>query len=87
MYIYHFVLNEFVVITFIFQLDIVGQNKVTGERDIEVKHAEVTGLTFSKSGAWMATVEQRLNSTLDEEIKLKFWNFDAVDQKYNIFKR
>lgn len=64
-------------------MDIVGQNRVTGERDIEIQTAEVTGIAFSKNGLWLGTVEQRLITDLDKEIKLKFWFYNKVDQKYH----
>lgn len=61
-----------------------GQNRVTGEREFEVQTADVTGIAFSRNGVWMATIEQRINTSLDKEIKLKFWKYESVDQRFHL---
>lgn len=66
---------------FEFQLDVVGKNKITQERDTLIENIDVKLLAISKTGHWMATIEQRNDKTLVAEVRLKFWKFDATKQK------
>lgn len=57
---------------------------MTGESDFDVQAAEINAIGFSKCGKWMGTIEQRINTNIDKEIKLKFWNFNETDQKFHL---
>lgn len=55
------------------QLDIVGQNFVTRERDTEMINTDVTRVAISEDGKWLATVEERDDKETHLEIRLKYW--------------
>lgn len=57
------------------------QNIVTGDRDFNIENADVRRIAIDKSGLWMATVEQEKGLSFGKEIKLKFWNFNNVQQE------
>lgn len=46
-----------------------------------IENLDVKMLAISKTGHWMATVEQRNDLNLVVEVRLKFWKFDATKQK------
>lgn len=64
-----------------FQLDVVGKNKITQERDTIIENLDIKTLAISKTGHWMVTVEQRNEKNFVVEVRLKFWKFDATEQK------
>lgn len=38
-------------------------------------NTEITKIALSKSGLWLATVEERKDEQFHNEIRLKFWHF------------
>lgn len=73
--------TEYFYFSFKFQLDVVGKNKITQERDTLIENIDIKKLAISKTGHWMATIEQRNDKNLVVEVRLKFWKFDATKQK------
>lgn len=57
-----------------------GQNKLTRERDNNIENTQVVGLALDKSGNWLATVEERVDDKYAFELRLKFWNFNQINQ-------
>lgn len=45
-----------------------------------MKNTDITKLAISKSGDWLATVEERKDFTYQYEIRLKFWMFNSTSQ-------
>lgn len=40
-----------------------------------MNNTEITKVALSKSGLWMATVEERRDDHYHNEVRLKFWHF------------
>ncbi|KAK9875158.1 hypothetical protein WA026_005949 [Henosepilachna vigintioctopunctata] len=71
--------------TLLYSMEVVGQNKLTNERNCLVENTRVTKFAISKSGLWLVTVEERRNSQfVDHEMRLKFWSFDVSSQKFEL---
>ncbi|XP_030761208.1 WD repeat-containing protein 75 [Sitophilus oryzae] len=69
----------------LYNIDIVGQNKVTDERETKMENTEVRKLALSKTGKWLATVEDRNGEkNVCEEVRLKFWQFNTEKQIYEL---
>ncbi|KAG5869680.1 hypothetical protein JTB14_035605 [Gonioctena quinquepunctata] len=67
-----------------FNIDIVGQNKITNERNCVMVNTEITKVAISKTGFWLATVEERKDVEFHSEIRLKFWKFDESKQTFQL---
>ncbi|GLV34579.1 lethal (2) 05287 [Carabus blaptoides fortunei] len=68
----------------LYNLDIVGQNKLTRERETDIPNTNVTKIALSKSGDWLACVEERHDTETISEIRLKFFHFSDVDQTFSL---
>ncbi|CAH1179534.1 unnamed protein product [Phaedon cochleariae] len=68
----------------LYSVDIVGQNKVTNERECVILNTEITKVAISQSGLWLASVEERKDIDFHNEIRLKFWNFDESKQTFTL---
>jgi len=68
----------------LYNLDIVGQNKLTQERNCHIENTNVTKLAISNCGLWLATVEERVDVSYSFELRLKFWNFNTVKQLFTL---
>ncbi|XP_044765925.1 WD repeat-containing protein 75 [Coccinella septempunctata] len=69
----------------LYSIDVVGQNKRSNERNIEIPNIVVTKFAFSKNSLWLATVEELEKSEYGyHELRLKFWAFDASRQTYEL---
>ncbi|CAH0548148.1 unnamed protein product [Brassicogethes aeneus] len=68
----------------LYNLDIVGQNKITNERSCNIENTEVKKIAISKCGFWLATVEKRENLKYHMEIRLKFWKFNEKQQTFEL---
>lgn len=70
----------------IYAIDVAHQNYVTSEREKPIPNAEVLHVGFSKSGAWMGTVEGRIipagKGNHATELKLKFWKMSKEKGKW-----
>lgn len=64
-----------------FQVDVVGQNKVSNERSCKIENTQVSKIAISKNGLWLASVESRKDLEYSSELRLKFWQFDLKCQK------
>jgi hypothetical protein len=56
-------------------------NYLTQERNVRVVNTDVTKVSMSSDGHWLATVEQRDDGETTAEVRLKFWYYDAVKQR------
>nr|XP_023018892.1 WD repeat-containing protein 75 [Leptinotarsa decemlineata] len=63
-----------------FNIDIVDQNKITNERECVMVNTEITKFAISKTGLWLANIEERRDMEYHKEIRLKFWKFDESKQ-------
>lgn len=43
-------------------------------------NTEITKLALSKSGRWLASIEERRDSQYQNEVRLKFWHFSETNQ-------
>ncbi|KAJ8959492.1 hypothetical protein NQ318_022189 [Aromia moschata] len=68
----------------LYSVDIVGQNKITNERDATIQNTEIMRVALSKNGHWLATVEERKDEKYQNEIRLKFWKFDNEKQIFEL---
>lgn len=66
----------------LYNLDVVGQNKLTRERETDIPNTNVTKLALSKKGEWLACVEERHDAHTHSEIRLKFFHFSDVNQTF-----
>ncbi|XP_014664657.1 PREDICTED: WD repeat-containing protein 75-like isoform X2 [Priapulus caudatus] len=67
----------------LYNLDIVGQNVVSGaSQNSPIIYTEVERAAFSDSGQWLATVQRRADGWSQQEISLKFWQYDNSSQTY-----
>ncbi|KAF2903057.1 hypothetical protein ILUMI_03126, partial [Ignelater luminosus] len=66
--------------TLLYNLDIVGQNKLTQERNCHIENTNVTAVAIDSRGLWLATVEERVDVSFNFELRLKFWAFNTVKQ-------
>lgn len=62
------------------QLDVVGQNYLSQEREGGIVNTEVT--LAALAGDWLASVEHWSDADLGPETRLKFWRFDDALQKW-----
>lgn len=53
---------------------------MTNERDCIMINTEIRKVALSKSGLWLATVEERNDDKYHNEIRLKFWHFSEEEQ-------
>jgi hypothetical protein len=66
-----------------FKLDIVDENYISPENLQRPRiHTDIEHLAFSSNGNWLATVERRDDKLTTPEIKLKFWSFNPITNKY-----
>ncbi|KAJ8927904.1 hypothetical protein NQ314_019534, partial [Rhamnusium bicolor] len=68
----------------LYNVDIVGQNKITNERDCKIQNTEIMQIAISKNGGWLATVEERKDEQYHSEIRLKFWKFNNEMQTFEL---
>ncbi|CAH1122893.1 unnamed protein product [Ceutorhynchus assimilis] len=68
----------------LYNVDIVNQNKITDERECKLENTDVQKIALSKSGKWLATVEERTELNVCKEIRLKFWHFNSENQSYEL---
>ena len=61
-------------------MNITAQNLLTQERNAVIVNTEVTKISISYNGMWMATVEERDDQISSIELRLKFWEFDMEKQ-------
>lgn len=45
-----------------------------------MNNTEITKVALSRSGLWLATVEERHDEQYHNEIRLKFWHFSEEKQ-------
>ena len=64
------------------QLDVVQTNYLTRERTGALATCDVTRVSVTSDGLWMATMEQRDDGRSTPERRLKFWEFDEAKQRY-----
>ncbi|GJQ70881.1 hypothetical protein Trydic_g799 [Trypoxylus dichotomus] len=64
-----------------YNLDVVGQNKFTNERNKDIINTIVNKVAINNSGTWMATIEHRPDPEMIE-YRLKFWYYDATKQNF-----
>ncbi|XP_017777951.1 PREDICTED: WD repeat-containing protein 75 [Nicrophorus vespilloides] len=70
----------------LFSLDVSGRNKVTGD-DVDkfVIPIDIVLFDINQLGSWTATVEElHSGDELSFECFLKFWHFDATEQKFKL---
>ncbi|XP_074038471.1 WD repeat-containing protein l(2)05287 [Leptinotarsa decemlineata] len=67
-----------------FNIDIVDQNKITNERECVMVNTEITKFAISKTGLWLANIEERRDMEYHKEIRLKFWKFDESKQMFQL---
>ncbi|XP_060521016.1 WD repeat-containing protein 75 [Cylas formicarius] len=70
--------------TLLYNIDIVQQNKITDERGCRMENTDVRKVALSDDRCWMATVEERRDGNDCQEIRLKYWRFDAEKQTYGL---
>eukprot|EP00794_Sanderia_malayensis_P003291 gene3291-3774_t len=63
-------------------LDVVGQNYLAGSASNITHSTQVLYYDFSYNGNWLATIEKTSFQIISNEVKLKFWEFDAKNQSY-----
>ncbi|XP_071445951.1 WD repeat-containing protein 75 [Hetaerina americana] len=68
----------------LYNLDVVGQNFLTQERNRTIYNTEVVHVAFSCNGNWMATVEVRKDPDFSLESRLKFWRFNEEKQNFGL---
>lgn len=51
------------------------------ERECRLPNTLVSKIALSRSGLWLATVEERMDDNVSKELRLKFWNFNQEKQK------
>ncbi|XP_044269516.1 WD repeat-containing protein 75 [Tribolium madens] len=68
----------------LYNVDVVGQNKVSNERSCNIENTEVSKIAINKNSSWMATVESRKDPEYSPELRLKFWNFDPNIQNFKL---
>ncbi|XP_076263531.1 WD repeat-containing protein l(2)05287 [Rhynchophorus ferrugineus] len=68
----------------LYNVDIVNQTKITDERESQLENTEVRKVALSKSGKWLATVEDRRSEGVCNEIRLKFWQFNSAKQMFEL---
>jgi NET1-associated nuclear protein 1 (U3 small nucleolar RNA-associated protein 17) len=69
----------------IFNLDIVDENYISPENlNRPNVHTEIEMIDFNHDCTWLATVERRDDSVTTPEIRLKFWMFDKVNNKFSL---
>ncbi|KAJ8969719.1 hypothetical protein NQ317_006108 [Molorchus minor] len=68
----------------LYNVDIVGQNKITNERDCTIQNTEIRKTAISKNGSWLATVEERPDQEYHSELRLKFWKFNSEKQTFEL---
>lgn len=68
----------------LFNLDIVGRNIMSQERNTVVINPDVDKAALDHRGTWLATVESRDDGETMPEIRLKFWNFELTTQKFTL---
>lgn len=52
--------------------------------ELGLQQFEVVKATFSASGNWLATVEERKQKVAELELNLKLWEFDEQTQRYRV---
>ncbi|XP_008190612.1 WD repeat-containing protein 75 [Tribolium castaneum] len=68
----------------LYNVDVVGQNKISNERSCNIENTKVSKIAISKNSSWMATIENRKDPEYSSELRLKFWNFDPNIQNYKL---
>ncbi|KAJ8919827.1 hypothetical protein NQ315_006356 [Exocentrus adspersus] len=68
----------------LYSVDVVGRNKITNERDCVMENIEVTKTAVSRTGVWLATVEERRDPVYHSELRLKFWKFSSEQQRFEL---
>lgn len=71
-------------LSLLYNIDIVNQNKITDERESKIENTEVRKVALSKSGKWLATVEERREENISKELRLKFWIFNSEKQMFEL---
>ncbi|KAL3276547.1 hypothetical protein HHI36_011922 [Cryptolaemus montrouzieri] len=71
--------------TLLYSIDVVGQNKLTDERNLSIENTQVIKFAISRNGLWLATVEERKDLQCSHhELRLKFWNFNSSQQVFEL---
>ncbi|RZC38720.1 WD repeat-containing protein 75, partial [Asbolus verrucosus] len=68
----------------LYNVDIVGQNKISNERNCSIENTQVSKIAMTRDGLWMATVEIRQDPEFSPELRLKFWYFDLEKQNFRL---
>ncbi|KAJ3663535.1 hypothetical protein Zmor_007789 [Zophobas morio] len=68
----------------LYNVDVVGQNKVSSERNCNIENTQVSKIAISKNGLWLATVESRRDPDYSSELRLKLWKFDVTIQSFKL---
>ncbi|XP_066254192.1 WD repeat-containing protein 75 isoform X1 [Euwallacea similis] len=68
----------------LYNVDIVGQNKLTSERECDLENTDLKKIALSRSGNWLGTVEERKDGEQLKELRLKFWFFNKEKQTYEL---
>ncbi|KAF5278510.1 hypothetical protein FQR65_LT15681 [Abscondita terminalis] len=68
----------------LYNVNVVGQNQLTNERDYNIENTNVTKFAIDSQGLWLATVEERHDDKYASEVRLKFWEFNSVKQLFQL---
>ncbi|KAK4872869.1 hypothetical protein RN001_014898 [Aquatica leii] len=68
----------------LYNADVVGQNQLTNEQNYTIENTIVTKFAIDSRGSWLATVEERRDAKYSFELRLKFWQFNAVKQVFHL---
>jgi NET1-associated nuclear protein 1 (U3 small nucleolar RNA-associated protein 17) len=68
----------------LYNVDVVGQNKISSERNCNIENTQVSKIAVSKNGLWMVTVESRDDPEFSHELRMKFWKFDFGKQNFKL---
>ncbi|XP_034952494.1 WD repeat-containing protein 75 [Chelonus insularis] len=68
----------------LYNIHITAQNLLTQVPNAVIVNTEVTKIALNNDGSWMATVEERDDKISSPEIRLKYWKFDAKNQKFTL---
>ncbi|KAJ3391817.1 WD repeat-containing protein 75 [Lobulomyces angularis] len=71
----------------ILELEVAPRNKIAKREEKELIHPDITHISFSKDGLWMATIDKRDDEEFQLEVYLKFWSFDPNTQNYTLNTR
>ncbi|KAK7084697.1 hypothetical protein SK128_022830 [Halocaridina rubra] len=68
----------------LYQLDVAMENYINPERNIKLYNSEVEKVAISPDGSWLATLVYRDDFQSSREIRLIFWHFDTVSQRWTL---